>query len=119
MHGTGEDLVFFTFNPTRKAEQIRINPRVQLVIWPDGQQGIRGLQIEGYCSRIKDREAVDAAKQKILEVTEAFESYMNDEFLNRNDVTGYYRVKPTRTKHVDFHADPQFEWKEYPHNEPG
>ena len=27
----GEDLVFFTFNPTRKAEQIRLNPRVHVV----------------------------------------------------------------------------------------
>ena len=25
----GEDLVFFTFHPTRKAEQIRLNPRVR------------------------------------------------------------------------------------------
>ena len=36
----GEDLVFFTFNPTRKAEQIRLNPRVHVVIWPKGQEGI-------------------------------------------------------------------------------
>ena len=41
----GEDLIFFTFNPTRKAEQIRINPRVHVVIWPKGQEGIRGLQL--------------------------------------------------------------------------
>ena len=36
----GEDLVFFTFHPTRKAEQIRLNPRVHVVIWPKGQEGI-------------------------------------------------------------------------------
>lgn len=115
----GGDLVFFTFNPTRKAEQIRINPRVQLVIWPDGHQGIRGLQIDGFCTRIRDGREVDSAKANILEVTEAFRDFMDDEFLRRNNVTGYYRVRPTTIKYVDFHAEPQFEWKEYPHNEPG
>ncbi len=28
----GHDLLFFTFNPSRKAEQIRCNPTVQAVI---------------------------------------------------------------------------------------
>jgi len=115
----GDDLLFFTFNPTRKAEQIRVNPRVQLVVWPDGQHGIRGLQIDGFCSRIRDAREVEVAKEKILKVTDAFEDYMNDEFLSRNNVTGYYRVRPSTIKYIDFHADPQFEWKEYPHNVPG
>ena len=52
----GEDLVFFTFHPTRKAEQIRLNPRVHVVIWPKGQEGIEGLQIDGECYKIKDEE---------------------------------------------------------------
>ena len=52
----GEDLVFFTFNPTRKAEQIRLNPRVHVVIWPKGQEGIEGLQIDGECYKIKDED---------------------------------------------------------------
>ena len=37
----GDDLIFFTVNPTRKAEQIRSNSRVHAVIWPKGQEGIR------------------------------------------------------------------------------
>ena len=52
----GEDLVFFTFHPTRKAEQIRLNPRVHVVIWPKGQEGIEGLQIDGECYKIKDEQ---------------------------------------------------------------
>ena len=28
----GQDLIFFTFHPTRKAEQINVNPKVQAVI---------------------------------------------------------------------------------------
>ena len=52
----GEDLVFFTFHPTRKAEQIRLNPRVHVVIWPKGQEGIEGLQIDGECYKIKDED---------------------------------------------------------------
>ena len=49
----GHDLLFFTFNPSRKAEQIRINPTVQAVVWPKHQEGIRGLQIEGRCHQIR------------------------------------------------------------------
>ncbi|HES59373.1 MAG TPA: hypothetical protein ENO18_02990, partial [Caldithrix sp.] len=30
----GQDIIFFTFHPTRKAEQINVNPKVQAVIWP-------------------------------------------------------------------------------------
>jgi 1,4-dihydroxy-2-naphthoate octaprenyltransferase len=41
---------------------------------------------------------------------------MDDPFLNSNRVVGYYRIRPTSTKHVDFHADPQFQWREYPQN---
>ena len=54
----GDDLIFFTFNPTRKAEQIRINPRVHVVIWPKGQEGIKGLQIDGECYQIKDSQEI-------------------------------------------------------------
>jgi len=115
----GQDLLFFTFNPTRKAEQIRFNPRVQVVIWPRGQEGIRGLQIEGECYRIKDPKEIQQAHDKILTVTTAFQSYMDDDFLKKNKVVGYYRIKPTVTKYVDFYADTQFEWREYPENQVG
>ena len=68
----GEDLVFFTFNPTRKAEQIRLNPRVHVVIWPKGQEGIRGLQIDGECYKIKDEDEKEKAYEMVLSTTEAF-----------------------------------------------
>ena len=58
----GEDLVFFTFNPTRKAEQIRLNPRVHVVIWPKGQE-VKGLQIDGECYKIKDEQEKEKACQ--------------------------------------------------------
>jgi len=98
----GEDLVFFTFNPTRKAEQIRLNPRVHVVIWPKGQEGIEGLQIDGECYKIKDEDEKKKAYELVLNTTEAFKEYMEDEFLINNDVVGYYRVKPTTIKYVTF-----------------
>ena len=112
----GEDLIFFTFNPSRKAEQIRINPRVHIVIWPKGQEGIRGLQIDGECYQIKDSAEIKKAYTMILEITEAFKEFMDDDFLKENKVVGYYRVKPTTIKYVDFFQDEKFEWKTYPHN---
>ena len=115
----GHDLLFFTFNPSRKAEQIRINPKVQVVIWPKAQEGIRGLQIEGGCHQIRHPGEQRLAHDKILGVTDAFRSYMDDPFLNRNRVVGYYRIRPTLTKYVDFHAEPQIQWREYPENRIG
>lgn len=113
------DLVFFTFNPTRKAEQIRANPRVQLVIWPKDQEGIRGLQIDGLCSKVKDEEEQQKIRDLVLQTTTAFQEFMDDEFLLKNKVVGYYRVKPTVTKYVDFYAGKKFEWREYPENQVG
>ena len=115
----GRDLLFFTFNPTRKAEQIRINRKVQVAIWPREHNGIRGLQIDGICTRIDDSQQQIEARNKILQVTKAFQSFMDDPFLSKNKVTGYYRVRPVVTKYVDFHAEKQFEWREYPQAAPG
>ncbi|MGI9304482.1 MAG: UbiA family prenyltransferase [Gammaproteobacteria bacterium] len=112
----GADLLFFTFNASRKAEQIRVNPNVQVVVWPADQGGIRGLQISGRCERTKGAGAARRAHDAILQVTTAFEDYMDDEFLISNDVVGYYRIKPVTTKLVNFYAEPQFRWREYPEN---
>lgn len=112
----GQDLLFFTFNPTRKAEQIRINPRVQAVIWPQDQQGIRGLQVQGLCHKITSSSELQAARQLILKTTTAFREFMDDPFLKKNKVVGYYRIKPTLIKYIDFHADEKFQWREYPEN---
>ncbi len=113
----GFDLIFFTFNPTRKAEQIRVNPKVQAVIWPKDQQGIRGLQIDGYCYQITDPEEIKKAHDMILQTTTAFQEYMDDPFLIKNKVVGYYRLKPTLIKYIDFYADEKFEFLEFPENE--
>ena len=111
------DLVFFTFHPTRKAEQINVNPKVQAVIWPKGQEGIRGLQIDGLCYKIKDEEESKKARELVLQKTTAFQEFMDDPFLKKNKVVGYYRIKPTTIKYVDFYADEKFEWREYPENQ--
>ncbi len=113
----GQDLIFFTFNPTRKAEQIRVNPRVQAVIWPKGQEGIRGLQIEGLCYQIKDAQEIQKAHDLILQTTTAFQEFMDDPFLIKNKVVGYYRLKPTLIKYVDFYADEKFQFREFPEHE--
>ena len=115
----GQDLIFFTFNPSRKAEQIRVNPRVQAVIWDPDAQSIRGVQIDGRCEQITEQAEQEKAYRLILETTQAFKPFMDDEFLKKNKVTGYYRLKPTTIKYIDFHADPQFEWREFPENKPG
>ena len=112
----GDDLIFFTFNPTRKAEQIRLNPRVHVVIWPKGQEGIRGLQIDGEAYKIKDEDEKKKAYDLVLETTDAFKEFMDDDFLIKNDVVGYYRVKPTTIKYVDFYEEEKFEWKTFPAN---
>ena len=52
----------------------------------------------------------------VLSTTEAFKEYMEDDFLKKNDVVGYYRIKPTTVKYVDFYQEEQFEWKTYPAN---
>ncbi len=113
----GEDLVFFTFNTSRKAEQIRVNPRVQAVIRPQGQEGLRALQIEGRCQQIKDKKEQQNAYDLILQSTRAFQYLMDDEFLKQNKVTGYYRLRPSTIKYVDFATQPPFEWREYPQNQ--
>ena len=112
----GFDIYFFTFNPTRKAEQIRVNPRVQCVVRPDGTEGIRELQIEGIATQVKDPQEVKKAYRMVLGVTKAFKEYMEDEFLKKNNVVGYYKIKPTVIKYVDFFAKNRFEWKELPEN---
>ncbi|PZC41172.1 MAG: 1,4-dihydroxy-2-naphthoate octaprenyltransferase [Chloroflexi bacterium] len=114
----GLDIYFFTFNPTRKAMQIAYNPHVQCVIRPENEGGIKELQIDGFAEKIIDKDEKANAKKNILNVTKAFETYMNDEFLIKNDVVGYYKIKPTVIKYVDFFADKQFEWLEITENKP-
>ncbi len=86
------------------------------MIWPKGQEGIRGLQIDGECYKIKDEDEKEKAYEMVLSTTEAFKEYMEDDFLKKNDVVGYYRIKPTTVKYVDFYQEEQFEWKTYPAN---
>ena len=81
----GLNIYFFTFNPTRKATQIAFNPHVQCVVRPENEDGIKELQIDGFAEKITDNHEKEKAKQLILNVTKAFESYMNDEFLIEND----------------------------------
>ncbi|NHZ84453.1 MAG: hypothetical protein GWP19_01055, partial [Planctomycetia bacterium] len=111
------DIYFFTFNPTRKAEQIRVNPEIQCVVRPEGEEGIKELQITGYAHQIKDTDEIKKVKENILSVTTAFQKQMDDEFLEKNKITGYYKIVPTVIKYVDFYSDPQFEWKEFPENQ--
>ncbi|MDG2287958.1 MAG: pyridoxamine 5'-phosphate oxidase family protein, partial [Candidatus Marinimicrobia bacterium] len=49
------DMYFFTFNPSRKAVQIAFNPKVQCVVRPDGEDGIKELQIDGFAKKITDQ----------------------------------------------------------------
>ena len=70
----GLDIYFFTFNPSRKAVQISMNPKVQCVIRPDGEDGIKELQIDAYASKVTDKDEVEKAfSTSSLSVT--FEAY--------------------------------------------
>jgi 1,4-dihydroxy-2-naphthoate octaprenyltransferase len=113
----GDSLVFFTFNATRKAEQIRANPRVQAVVWSNTDTRIRGLQIDGHCRRIHSADEAARARRLILEVTDAFVACMDDEFLSVNQVTGYYRLTPHRIRYIDFDQDPPFQERRFRENE--
>ena len=115
----GNDFIFFTFNSTRKAHQIRFNPNVQITIWPGEEEGIRDIRVEGNCFRIKQPGEISKAREKILSVTDAFREHMDDKFLNANGITGYYRVTPTRITYIDFCSDPKFEAIEFPENQRG
>ena len=112
----GLDIFFFTFNPTRKAMQINFNPHVQCVVRPENEDGIKELQIDGIAKKITDDVEKQKAKQSILKVTKAFEEYMDDDFLIKNDVVGYYKISPVTIKYVDFYAEKQFEWLELSEN---
>ena len=72
----GLNIYFFTFNPSRKATQIAFNPHVQCVIRPENEDGIKELQIDGFAEKITENHEKEKAKQLILNVTKAFESYM-------------------------------------------
>ena len=115
----GEDFLFFTFNSTRAARQIRFNPRVQMSIRAAGGEGVHGLHIEGDCFRIRGAEAVARAREKVSAVTDIFQVHMDDEFFGRNNLTGYYRIKPTRITLVDSGAESGGESLEFAHNRRG
>ncbi len=112
----GFDLIFFTFNSTRKAEQVKMNPHVQAVIWPKDQDGIRGVQVSGICRQIKDPAEIKKAHDLVLKTTTAFKDFMDDPFLIKNKAVGYYRLKPTLIKYIDFYAQVKFEFREFPEN---
>ncbi len=110
----GFDLIFFTLNSTRKAEQIRVNPHVQIAIEPqDGTSG-QGLQISGLARQITDHNQAQQAHDLLLKRNKAFQKLMDDPFLIKNKVVGYYRVTPLRIKYIDLNAPVPFEFREFP-----
>ena len=68
--------------------------------------------IVGECYQIKDPEEIKKAYGLILETTEAFKEFMDDDFLKENKVVGYYRIKPTTIKYVNFFQDEKFQKQE-------
>lgn len=114
----GFDLIFWSFNTDRAAEQIRLNPDVQAVITlPDGSDK-RSLHIEGRCFPIKDKAEQESAHKAILQAHLAPPELLNDPFLLENKVIGYYRLKPIRIKLVEPDPAAVPEVKEFPQNAP-
>ena len=65
---------------------------------------------------IKNEDEKEKAYNLVLETTDAFKEFMEDDFLIKNDVVGYYRVKPPTIKYVNFFQEEKFEWKTIPSN---
>ena len=83
----GFDLIFWSFNTDRAAEQIRLNPDVQAVITlPDGSDE-RSLHIEGRCFPIKDKAEQESAHKAILQAHLAPPELLNDPFLLENKLS--------------------------------
>jgi len=107
-----DTLVFFSFLTTRKVEQLRVNPRVQMAIGLDKTDEVRGLQLEGLAEVITDDVGKQRARELILGVTDAFAKWMDV------PVACFVRVRPTLVKRVSLAGEPSFSFQELPENEP-
>ncbi len=113
----GFELVFWAFNTDRTAEQIKFNPHVQaLVTFNNGT--VRALQIEGRCIPVKHSEDIERYHNAILNAHLASPELLNDPFLIKNKVIGYFRLIPTRISLLPSDSAENPEIREFPQNRP-
>ncbi len=111
----GNDLIFWAFNTERTAEQIRLNPHVHALTVPMNDSPF--LHIEGRCYPLKDKSEIEQARQAFLKAGLAPAEILNDPFLIKNKVIGYYRLKPIRiTQEISLGNDSAQAPMEFPKN---
>ncbi len=99
----GHDLVFWSFNTDRAAEQIRLNPEVQALI-TFNDSAVKAIRVEGRCEPVKNSTEAERHHKAVLNAHLAPPELLNDPFLVKNKVIGYYRIKPVRITFLP--ADP-------------
>ena len=108
------EVYFFTFTPTVKGTHLRFNDKVQAHISKkaDGRE-IKGVQITGYCEKVKDKELIEQKIKPLINKASnnAFADYYGLQ------VAGWYKIKPTMIKYIDFYSNPQFEFMEFKKNQ--
>ena len=93
------EIVFDTLASTRKAENLRNNPRIALVIggWAAGDE--RTVQYEGDAD-----EPVGAERKRIAEVY--YSAYPDGRERAKWPGLTYFRVKPTWIRYSDYNRNP-------------
>ncbi len=113
----GNDLIFWAFNTEPAAEQIRLNAQVQALTVPAANSP--SLHIEGRCYPLKDEKEITQARQALLDAGLAPAELLNDPFLIKNKVIGYYRLKPLRIRKKEPLPEPAVQEQiEFPQNRP-
>jgi len=108
----GDHLLFFSFTTSREAGQIHVNPHVQALIESPDPNQKNTLQIEGLCYRIKKPQEQKRAYQMLAARAQNLKPLMEDPFLRKNKVTGYYRLIPTAINLLDGEKPMQANWHE-------
>ncbi len=96
-------IIFRSLSDSRKNQNIKINPKVSLVILSDNKEW-RTLQIEGL-ARLLNSEEVSMIEDKHFHKNKAYEAYKN------NPLNEYFIVEPEWVKYSDLSVTPQEVWE--------
>jgi general stress protein 26 len=98
--GTDEgDIIFRSLSDSRKNQNIKINPKVSLVVLSDNKEW-KTLQIEGL-ARLLTTEEVSMVEDEHCEKNKAYEAYKS------NPLNEYFIVEPVLFKYSDLSVAPQ------------
>ena len=108
------EIFLFSFLPTVKLQQISYNQKVEVQIAEPLAEGIKGIQISGRATFVKDKEIIEKIIKPKINVSsnKAFEQYYD------LPVARWVKIVPTRIKLIDFYQKDQFQFLEYWGNQP-